>query len=103
MQRLLSSYCRQSKSPVQVQEETPELHIPLAHESPLVHRLPSSQGPVLGAQAQPLMASQLSVVHGLPSSQISAAVSAEPTQLPAWHVSLAVHGFLSLHGKLVGV
>ncbi len=85
------------------QEDAPELQMPLAHVSPVVQRLPSSHGPVLGVHWQPELGSHDSVVQGLPSSQMAWAPSAWPTHAPSVQVSLAVHGFLSLHGRDVGV
>ena len=55
----------------------PGTHLPLLHWSPVVQTLPSSQGAVLLADLQPVAASQLSTVQGLPSSHRSAG--------PGWH------------------
>jgi hypothetical protein len=41
----------------------------------------------------PVLGSQVSVVHGFPSSQFFAV----PTQTPLWHVSFSVHGLRSSH------
>ena len=47
----------------------PALHTPVAHWSPLVHRLPSSHGVALSANATHLLLAQVSVVQPLPSLQ----------------------------------
>ena len=49
----------------------PPTHLPPAQPSPTVHALPSVQVPAPGKLAQPLMASQESMVHGLPSPQFT--------------------------------
>jgi hypothetical protein len=48
------------------------LQTPFAHVSPVVHALPSSQVAVLSTFLHPSDVSQLSSVHGLPSSQLTA-------------------------------
>jgi hypothetical protein len=63
-----------------------------AHLSLVVHALPSLQLAVLAALAQPVAATQLSSVHGLPSLQFGAA---PPTQTLAAHLSLVVHALPS--------
>ena len=50
----------------------PPAHVPPAHASPTVHALPSEHTAAVLAWLQPLAGSQLSVVHGLPSSQETA-------------------------------
>ena len=47
----------------------PGRHVESPHASPIVHASPSLHAEVLGACWQPLAVSQLSVVHGFPSSQ----------------------------------
>ena len=47
----------------------PPRHCPPPHWSPLVQLLPSSQEPLTALWKQPDLASQPSLVHGLPSSQ----------------------------------
>ena len=58
----------------------PAPHVPLLQTSCPLHTVPSSQGAVLLTCWQPRTASQLSVVHTLPSPQFSGA--------PACHVPL---------------
>ena len=65
----------------------PGLHAELAQTSPTVHELPSLQGRVLGMLAQPALASQLSLVQGLLSLQLTAAPA---VQTPDLQVSLAL-------------
>jgi hypothetical protein len=61
----------------------------LAHASETVQGLPSEHAtPVAEAVCwQPFLASQLSVVHGLPSSQLTAV----PPHVPPAHLSGVVH------------
>src|SRR3989442_1201112 len=47
-----------------------------------------------GGRWQPAMGSQVSMVHGFPSLQLSAMPC---VQLPFWHVSLPLHTLASLH------
>src|SRR5262249_30223516 len=74
-------------------------HVPPTQVSPVVQALPSSQGPVATACKQPSVASQRSVVHGLPSSQSSG--------VPGWHpatgsqVSTPLQTSVSPHGTTV--
>jgi hypothetical protein len=75
-------------------------HVPPAHTSAVVHRLPSLQALVLFACAHPLAGTQLSVVQTLPSSQLGAA---PPTHAPPAHVSLVVHALPSLQGSVLFV
>ena len=100
LHRLPSSWPAQSAVVVQPQVLVPLLHAPAEHESPLVHGLPSSQVTALLLCAQPVAGTQLSVVHGLPSSHRIAALTAVPAQLPAPQTSFWVHELLSLQGKL---
>lgn len=66
---------------------------PPAQVSFCVHASPSLHGAVLLVWVQPL-ASQLSVVHGLLSSQFNVAC---PVHEPLTHLSFSVHGLPSLH------
>ena len=68
----------------------------------VVHGLPSLQSPfvlhdvqpTIGVWVQPVTGLQASVVHALPSSQLSA----DPgVQTPIWHVSLPLQTLPSLH------
>ena len=61
----------------------PEMHTVSMQLSPTVHGLPSSQPVVCAACSQPTPAAQVSNVHGLLSSQLTA----WPTHLPMTHVS----------------
>ena len=70
----------------------PGAQLPFWQMSPTVHALPSLHAAVVLACWQALTGSQLSIVHGLPSSQFSG-VSA--TQMPDLHVSLGVQFVLS--------
>ncbi len=72
----------------------PGIHPPPRHASPTVQPLPSSQGRLLLAAAQPLSGSQLSVVQGNPSSQV---LGAPGTQRPAAQASLTVQTLPSEH------
>ena len=81
----------------------PLTQLPLAHTSPTVQTLPSSQPAVLLLCTQPLVGSQLSVVHGLLSSQVTLTSIAVPTQALALQTSAVVHALLSLHGSLLAV
>jgi len=74
----------------------PGRHKPPRHVSATVHALLSEQSAILTACAQPTVASQLSVVQGLPSSH--------PSLGPLMHTPLAqtsplVHASLSEQGK----
>ncbi len=77
---------------------TPGLQTPPLQASPVVHALLSLQGSALLIFTQPLLASQMSVVQGLPSSQTFAS---PPEHEPPWQVSPSVQTFLSLHGALL--
>jgi hypothetical protein len=60
-------------------------HVLAWHTSLVVHSLPSSQGaPSFEVWTQPAIGSQLSIVHGLLSSQLGAGAA---WQLPATHTS----------------
>lgn len=67
------------------------LHSPLTHLSLVVHAMPSLQlaPSLVGVNTQPVLGSQLSVVHAWPSSHLRP--PATPAQLPLVHVSLLVH------------
>ena len=74
---------------------TPAPWQPVAPQvSPVVHASPSSQALLLARNAQPLALSQLSVVHGLPSTHTRAAPATQP---PPAQVSLVVQLLPSLH------
>ncbi len=77
---------------------TPGTHAPPLQTSPLVQPLPSLQIAVLLLCWQPASLSQLSLVHGLPSSQLSAPPA---TQLPPLQVSPTLHTLLSVHGAVL--
>src|SRR4051812_47250791 len=66
--------------------------------SPTVQPLPSSHGAELFVVVQPPSASQLSLVHGLPSSQVGAA---PPTQVPPAQWSLVVQSLPSSHDTVL--
>jgi len=68
--------------------------------SPVVHALPSSHGLLLFVCVQPEAAAQPSVVHTLPSSQLSAA---PPTQTPPLHASDVVQALPSSHALVLFV
>lgn len=77
----------------------PGAHWPVTHASPTVHTLPSEQASVVTAFTQPKIASQLSIVQGLPSLQAGAA---PPMHAPSWQVSLAVQALPSEQPEVVG-
>jgi hypothetical protein len=66
-------------------------HRPAEHVSPVVHGSPSSHVAVLFWCLQPRIMSQLSSVHGLPSSQLTAV---PPVHTPVLQVEPAVHALL---------
>src|SRR5438445_44583 len=72
---------------------------PTVAVSAVVEALPSLDGRVFGAFTQPLAGLQESVVHTLPSLQLS---GRPPTHTPPAHVSAVVHAFPSLHGRVFG-
>jgi hypothetical protein len=76
-----------------------QLQAPALHTSPLVQALPSLQGRLLTALAQPLLGSQLSVVHGLASLHAAASPGA---QAPPLHTSPAVQALPSLQLAALG-
>lgn len=76
------------------------LHKPAWQPSPVLQALPSSQLAVVGAYTQPPVESQLSVVHGLPSLQVTAG---PPLQLPPAHVSVLVQALPSLQGMAAAI
>lgn len=73
----------------------PAEQTPLPQASPPVHASPSSQGPLLSVCRQPLCGAQLSVVHALPSSQLSAAPE---VQVPLLQPSSPLHASPSKQG-----
>lgn len=75
-----------------------EVQAPLAQVSPLVQLLLSLHAKVLLTCWQPSVASQESVVQGLPSSQLGAAPG---TQDPPAHLSFIVHTLLSLQDRVL--
>ena len=62
----------------------PGWHAPFAHVSLTVQSLPSLQGALLCVNAQPLAGLQTSLVHGLPSLQVTVV---PPTHVPPLQVS----------------
>ena len=71
----------------------PGWHVPPAHVSLSVQKLPSWHGvPLSGACWQPLAEAQLSAVHTSPSSQDAAPI---PMHMPVAHASPVVHGLPS--------
>ena len=77
----------------------PALHAPPPQTSPAVQALPSSQPATLGVWPQsPLLLSQASAVHGLPSLQ---ALVAPALQVPPLHRSLTVQALPSLHAAVL--
>ena len=77
----------------------PGTHAPPLHWSPLVQASPSEQGAALFACWQPFVRSQLSVVHGLLSSQ---EVMLPGVHAVALQMSFAVHGLPSSHVAALG-
>jgi len=75
----------------------PPTHTPPAHESSVVQASLSLHGSVLGANTQPLVASQLSFVHNLLSSQT---ICTPGAHCPPLHTSpdAPVHTLPSEHG-----
>ena len=84
---------------LQIRSPVPE-HTPAEHTSLVVHVFLSSQLIVLGVCTQPVAGSQLSSVHGFPSSQESVPL---PEQVPREQVSMVVQRSSSLHERLLGV
>ncbi len=70
----------------------PGTQAPAAQASPSVQTEPSEQGTVLFTDWQPFLTSHVSVVHGLPSSQLLGALG---VQTPPLHASPLVHALLS--------
>ncbi len=101
LHRSPSSWPAQSPSVVQVQVFTPDSHLLSAHLSFWVQPLPSSQARPLLLWTQPSLASQLSVVQGLPSSHSTVAVAGVPLQPLAAHTSPWLHALPSSHGRLL--
>jgi hypothetical protein len=75
--------------------QTPPLHV-----SPTVHALPSSHALLAFVFTQPSVGLQLSIVHGLPSSQLTAG---PPAHVPPLQRSPDVHWSSSLHDTVFGV
>ena len=78
--------------------EAPDAQPPPAQASPFVHALLSEHGALLFVFTQPLVGSQASSVHRLPSLQLSSE--------PGWHAPVAqtsplVQALLSLHGTVL--
>ena len=79
----------------------PDLHTPPLHASPTVQPLSSLHAAVSSVWLpQPVAESQLSLVHGLPSSQD---VLAPGTHTPPWHASPLVHASPSEHANVFGL
>ena len=78
----------------------PGMQAPPSQASFSVQTLPSLQVPVLATKVQPCWASQLSVVHGLPSLQVGPLPG---TQAPDLHMSPMVQALLSSHAIDWGV
>lgn len=95
-QKLPFSWPAQSALVAQPHVLVPLLQVPVAQTSPLVQGLPSSQLTALLACAHPVAGTQLSVVHGLPSSHRIATLTAVPAHEPLEHRSFCVHALLSL-------
>ena len=79
--------------------EAPGTQMPPPHASPTVQTSPSSHGPLVLTNAQPVPALQLSMVHGLPSSH---GVVAPGRQVPAAHRSGPVQALPSVHVLALG-
>ena len=79
------------------------LHLPSAHCSPVVQTLPSSHAEpsAMAVNVQPLVGSQVSVVHVSPSSQAPALLPA--WQVPPLHVSPVVQTLPALQVAVLGV
>ncbi len=78
----------------------PPVHVPLAHTSPVVQLLPSSQGPEFGVYTHPSVLWHVSVVQMLPSSQTS---GGPPSHTPFSQVSFVVQALPSPQGSELGV
>ncbi len=79
-------------------EATPDLHLPPAQLSPVVQTLPSSQGTLLLATTQPLLASQLSFVQGFTSSHT---LTVPGLHWPPLHTSPSVQTLPSLQATVL--
>ena len=101
LQGLPSSEPAQSASLTQEQVFAPATQAPSLQASFSVQTLSSLHGPALAAWAQPSLASQLSSVHGLASSQKLAASIAVPVQLPLLQASPIVQALPSSHGAVL--
>ena len=98
-----SSWPAQSPSWAQAQVLVPLPQLPLLQASPVVHGLPSLQLAVLLAWLQPLLGTQPSVVHGLPSSHRVLGLTEVPLQLLLPHTSLTVQAFPSLQDTVLAL
>ena len=80
---------------------TPEVHAPLTHMSPVVHKFLSSQGPLTFCGLhRPSLLSHTLVTHTLlPGSHT---VTGPLTQPPLWHMSALVQASPSLQAALLG-
>lgn len=81
-----------------VQGDAPPTQLPAEQESPAVQKSPSLQGTVLLANWQPVAGTQVSVVHRLPSLQVSVPVALHE---PPLQVSPVVQALLSLQGPVL--
>lgn len=76
------------------------VHVPPEHTSPVVHQSPSSHPFALFTFTQPVVALQLSSVHGLPSLQLR---TVGPRHTPALQTSPVVHASPSSQARVCGV
>jgi hypothetical protein len=74
----------------------PAVHVPLWHVSAPLHASPSEQDVpfVTGVATQPVLGLHESVVHGLPSLQVS---DVPAVHVPLWHVSAPLQALPSEH------
>ena len=79
---------------------SPATHAPDLQAEEAVHALPSSQATALAVKTQPLLGSQASSVHPLPSSQIKGVFE---LHAPSRQPSAIVHASPSSQGKAFGV
>lgn len=117
LQALPSSWPAQSPSELQPHWLVPETQLPPEQLSLTVQPLPSSQPAVLFSTTQPSLVSQVSVVHGLPSPQLTAApalhapaaqtspcvqtLGAPPVHRPVCQTSLSVQALPSLQASVL--
>ena len=76
----------------------PALHTPFPHASPAVQAFPSLQGLVLAVKVHPEAGTQVSVVHGLKSLQLTGV----PPHVPLLQTSRVVQALLSSQSALFG-